>query len=85
VATVYAIKLRNNIFLATWTIHSLIPFLPCRTEIDQDQLPSQISMSLTTLVAAPVLRDLIIFVVLSKSPVFMAVLIYEQVVCQTHR
>ena len=27
VATVDAIKLRNNIFLATWTIHSFIPFL----------------------------------------------------------
>ena len=27
VATVDAIKLRNDIFLATWTIHSFIPFL----------------------------------------------------------
>jgi hypothetical protein len=27
VATVYAIKLRNNIFLATRTIHSFGPFL----------------------------------------------------------
>src|SRR5688572_17353177 len=26
VTTVYAIKLRNDIFLATWTIHSFIPF-----------------------------------------------------------
>jgi hypothetical protein len=43
-ATVYAIKLRNNIFLATWTIHSLIPFLSCRTEIDPDQLPNRISV-----------------------------------------
>jgi hypothetical protein len=38
VATVYAIKLRNNIFLATRTVHSFIPFLSLDSPVSKSRL-----------------------------------------------